>query len=296
MSVNRAPASWLRMFEVAARHLSFTGAAAELQVTPSAVSQQIRMLERRLGKELFHRHPRGLRLTVAGETLVPVCRETFDRLDTALLELFGRRDGQQLVIRVALGFTRSWLLQRLATFANANPDLHIRMVASVWAGEPLDPNVDLDIRLASGPIAGMTSHQLTRDELFPACNPALLKGPTPLNRPADLASQCLLHTIGFAQGWAHWLAAAGVKRCGQQMEIEFDSMLLSAEMAASGHGVALVRTSYARDLIDSGKLVPMFDIRLTAKDNVFVAHAHSLSAESPAARFRNWLLDDLKDV
>src|SRR5437762_13631884 len=99
MKNGKTPVNWLRTFEVAARHLSLSAAASELNVTPAAVSQQVRLLEFRLGEKLFVRHARGLRLTLAGEALVPVCRESFERLDTALAELFGDRGKQQLVIR-----------------------------------------------------------------------------------------------------------------------------------------------------------------------------------------------------
>src|SRR5689334_14816259 len=112
----RTPVNWLRAFEVAARHLSLSSAAQELSVTTAAVSQQVRLLEQRLGVPLFVRHSRGLRLTRAGEALVPACRDSFGRLDAALEELFGQRGKDQLVVRVTLGFARQWLLDRLASF------------------------------------------------------------------------------------------------------------------------------------------------------------------------------------
>src|SRR5829696_4176602 len=122
MATTRTPINWLRAFDVAARHLSLSAAAAELNVTPAAVSQQVRLLEHRLGEPLFVRHARGLRLTLAGEALVPACRESFERLDATLAELFGNRKSDQLVIRVALGFARQWLLDNLAAFATRHPD------------------------------------------------------------------------------------------------------------------------------------------------------------------------------
>lgn len=289
MTTKKTPVSWLRMFEVAAQHLSFSAAAAELHVTPSAVSQQVRLLEHRLGQELFHRHGRGLRLSVAGEALVPVCRESFARLDAALLELFGDQRTQRLVIRVTLGFARQWLLDALAGFSAAHPQVPVRLLASVWAGEPLDASVALDIRLASGPVAGMECHQLTRDALFPVCSPALL-GKGRSKKPPVLDNVPLLHTIGFAQGWPHWLKAAGLQRKGRASDGEFDSLQLSMEMAALGHGVALARSSYAADLIRAGRLVAPFETRLQARDNVFLVHAPGLPPQAPAALLRDWLL------
>src|SRR5215212_11974997 len=115
MAMTKIPVNWLRAFDVAARHLSLSAAAVELHVTPAAVSQQVRLLEQRLGEPLFVRHARGLRLTLAGEALVPACRESFERLDSTLAELFGNRNKHQLVIRVSLGFARRSLLDNLAS-------------------------------------------------------------------------------------------------------------------------------------------------------------------------------------
>lgn len=291
MFERKTPVAWLRVFEVAARNLSFSAAAEELGVTPSAVSQQVRLLESRLGKELFQRHARGLRLTVDGEALVPVCRESFDRLDAAIAELFGRRRGETLKIRVALGFARTWLLGKLASFSQANPDIQIRLVASIWAGEPLDPSVQIDLRLALGPMTGVNSHQLTHDELFPACAPSLLNRYPSLEQPNDLIRHPLLHTIGFAQGWPQWMEMAGIRRPPLSSDIEFDTMQLSVEMAANAYGVALVRTSYAQDLIDVGRLVPLYDLRLPAKDNIYIVHQQNIAQASPEALFRDWLLN-----
>jgi LysR family glycine cleavage system transcriptional activator len=229
---------------------------------------------------------------VAGEALVPVCRESFERLDAALLELFGDRHGDRLVVRVAAGFARHWLLERLAGFSKKHPDIPLRIAASIWAGEPLDPNVELDIRLGSGPLAGMTAIKLTEDELFPVCSPDMAKGRKGLRHPADLATRSLLHTIGFAQGWPQWLAAAGVKRVQTRSDIEFDSVLLSLEMAAMGHGIALARTSFVGDMLSTRRLMAPFPLRLKAVDNVYLMHAPGLAPRSPAAIFRDWLLQN----
>jgi len=290
MKNGKTPVNWLRTFEVAARHLSLSAAASELNVTPAAVSQQVRLLELRLGEKLFVRHARGLRLTLAGEALVPVCRESFERLDTALAELFGDRGKQQLVIRVSLGFARQWLLERLAGFARKHPEIPIRLVTTVWAGEPLDSSVDVDIRLTAGPIPGMQSHQLTHDAVFPVCSPGLAKAPPRLRRPSDLRHRSLLTTIGFAEGWRHWFAAAGIDPEPSATRLEFDSMRLALEMAALGHGVALARSSYAEDLLRAGRVKPLFNVRISASDNVYMTLARGLEGSSPAVQFRDWIL------
>jgi len=290
MPAKKTPVNWLRAFEVAARHLSLSAAALELSVTPAAVSQQVRLLEHRLGEKLFVRHARGLRLTPAGEALVPACRESFARLETTLTELFGSRGREQLVIRVSLGFARQWLLDRVAGFSRRHPDLSIRLVAAVWATDPLDPGVDVDIRLAAGGIAGMESHRLTSDEVFPVCHPRLASGPNRLRRPADLRREMLLATVGFTEGWTHWLAAAGAANEAMKFGPDCDCMSFALEMAALGHGVALARSSYAEDMLRARRLRRLFDVRLEASDNVYLSIPRDMDAKVPAARFRDWLL------
>lgn len=281
----------MRVFEVAARHLSLSAAAQELNVTTAAVSQQVRLLEQRLGAPLFVRHARGLRLTRAGEALVPTCRESFGRLEAALAELFGTRGKNQLVVRVAFGFAKQWLLGRLATFSIKQPDIRVRVIASVWAGEPLDSSIDVDIRIASGPLPGAESHQLTRDEIFPVCSPRLLARGPRLRQPSDLRSQTLVASIGFAQGWRQWFQAAKVKEAPPAASLEFDSMRLALETAALGYAVALARTSYADDLLRSRQLRRLFNVRLLATDNLYLTLAPGAQANTPAGMLRDWLVD-----
>jgi len=287
MGAFRTPVNWLRVFEVAARHLSLSAAAHELNVSTAAVSQQVRLLEQRLGAPLFVRHSRGLRLTRAGEALVPACRDSFGRLDATVDELFGRRGKDTLVVRVALGFARQWLFDELASFCLQQPDIRVRVVASVWAGQPLDSSVDVDIRVASTAVRGAESHELTRDQIFPVCSSRLRAR---LRHPSDLCSQPLLATIGFAQGWREWFHAAKVKDAVPPARMEFDSMRLALETAALGHGIALARTSYAQDLLRARQLRRLFDVPLMATDNLYLALARGTPADAPAALFRDWLL------
>lgn len=290
MNDAKTPLNWLRAFEVSARHLNLSAAAKELHVTPAAISQQVRLLEHRVGVALFERTARGVRLTRAGESLLPVCRESFERMDTALLELFGQRKGNRLVVRVLLGFARSWMIDAVAGFAQQHPDIPVRLVAAVWPGEPLDASVDVDVRLASSAPKGMSALQLTRDHIFPVCSPALAQRLKRSKKAMDWSSQTLLHTIGFEQGWTQWLRAAGTKRQMQGTDLEFDSAQLCLEAAALGHGIALARSSFAADFLASQRLVALPHSQLEAKDQVYLTTALGLSPRAPAALFRDYLL------
>ena len=188
------------------------------------------------------------------------------------------------------GLPRQWLFDKLASFSTQYPDIQTRVVASVWSGQPLDSSIDVDIRIASSPIAEAESHQLTRDEIFPVCNPRLPAHVSRLRRPSDLYSQPLLATIGFAQGWREWFAAAKLKDEFPVPRLEFDSMRLALETAALGHGVALARTSYSEDLLRARQLKRLFDVRLLATDNLYLVLARGTPPDTPAALFRDWLV------
>lgn len=293
MKDSNTPLNWLRAFEVSARHLNLSAAARELHVTSAAVSQQVRLLEHRLGTALFERKARGLRLTRAGESLLPVCRESFERMDAVLLELFGKRKGNRLVVRVLFGFARSWLLNTVAGFNKLHPDIPVRLVASVWPGEPLDASVDVDLRLASSPPKGLEAHQLTHDTVFPVCEPGLALRLQGKRKVLDWSSQTLLHIIGFSQGWQQWFAESQIKRKIDATDLEFDSVHLCLEAAALGHGIALARSSFVKDDLDKRRLVALRGPRLQARDNIFLTLAHGLSAQAPAAVFRDYLLGQL---
>ena len=288
------PLNWLRAFEVSARHLNFSAAARELHVTPAAVSQQVRLLENRVGRALFERNARGLRLTHAGDSLLPVCRESFERLEASLEELFGTRKGDRMVVRVVFGFARAWLLDVVSGFTQAHPDIPVRLTASIWPAEPLDSSVDVDLRLASAPPKGLQSHQLARDSVFPVCSPELARRLQRSRDGIDWASQTLLHSIGFAQGWSHWLAAAQIKRKPRNVDIEFDSVHLCMETACMGHGIALARNSFAAEYMESKRLVPLRLPALEAKDNVYLTLGLGLGPQASATIFRDYLLARLK--
>ncbi len=290
MKDSNTPLNWLRAFEVSARHHNLSAAAKELHVTPAAISQQVRLLEHRVGVALFERNARGVRLTRAGESLLPVCRESFERMDAALLELFGQRKGNRLVVRALLGFARTWLLNAVAEFSTRYPDIPTRLVASVWPGEPLDASVDVDLRLGSSPPKGLEAHQLTRDRIFPVCTPSLALRLKRSKKTMDWSGQTLLHTIGFAQGWQQWFAASGIKRKMQATDLEFDSAQLCLEATALGHGIALGRSSFVKDYLDNKRLVALQQPDLEAKDQVYLTVAMGLSQQAPAALFRDYLL------
>lgn len=285
------PLHWLRAFEAAARHMSFTAAARELNVTQSAVSQQVRLLEAHLRHPLFHRLPRGLRLTEAGRAYLPTLHEAFERLAAGTAEVFGSGDGEPLSVKVTAGFGALWLAPRLERFCAAHPAVELRVTHSIWPADFVGDDLDLEVRYGQGSWPGLRADRLTWERLFPACSPALLEDGPPLRAPADLARHTLLHSVGFRDGWPQWLALAGADEAVDGGRgLHFDTSIMTHALAARGLGVALVRSSLAEGDLAAGRLVAPFDLALETEEAFYVVAPADRARHPHAEAFRTWLL------
>ena len=284
------PPSWLRTFEAAARNLSFTRAAEELHVTQSAVSQQIRLLEDRLGEALFHRLPQSLQLTEAGKAYLPVVHDAFDRLRFGTEELFGSSHSGLVTIRSTPGFGEFWLAPRLEDLFSRHPGIELRVTSTIWNTAFMDSGVDLEIRYGDGSCAGLETAWLTREYLVPVCSPSLAERLA--GDPKNLSEVRLLHTDGFLNGWPEWLRRARVARhVDGGRGSHFDTAILPMKLAEAGAGVALGRRSLIEGGLESGRLVMPFATRLPTEEAFFVAWPAEAELREEAAAVRDWLLD-----
>src|SRR6266576_5098212 len=195
----------LRAFEAAARHLSFTQAASELNVTQTAISHQIRRLEEELGIRLFVRKNRALALTPEAREYLPGIRAAFNDLRLATDRLLRKDDDNVLTISTLASLAAKWLLPRLAAVQEAHPDIDVRITTSTTLVDFKSGGVDAAIRYGRGQWQGLRADWLMADQLFPVCSPALLTGDQPLRRPEDLADHVLLHTSGGTEDdWRLW--------------------------------------------------------------------------------------------
>src|SRR5246500_1032305 len=272
----------LRAFEAAARHLSFTNAASELNVTQTAISHQIRRLEEELGIRLFVRQNRALALTPEARDYLPGVRAAFNDLRQATDRVLRRDNDHVLTVSTLASLAAKWLLPRLSSFQEAHPGIDVRITTSTALVDFRGGDVDAAIRYGRGNWAGLRADWLTADELFPVCSPALLTGDKPLRCPEDLANQTLLHSSGgYDDDWRLWLTAAG---------LPFDLILMTVQAAIDGFGVAMGRTSYVEADIAKGRLVVPFKITLPA-DAGFYLVSPEAKADSPKLRaFRQWLV------
>lgn len=294
MTLKLPPLTWLRAFEAAARHLSFTHAAAELNLTQAAISKQVKLLELHLREALFERRARSLVLTKVGEAYLPKVRDAFERLHAGTVEVFGARRSETLTLRVPVGLGVNWLAARLGGFIAAHPRITLRLVSTVW-NEEFDPaRYDLDIRYGLGRWTGFRADRLTWETMTPLCLPTLAAR---LTDPADLAGQRLIHVLGYQDGWAQWLAAAGVS-AGAALAgaLQVDNSLLAFELAAKGCGVALGRRSMRGPDLVSRRLVAPFALDLPTEEGFFLVEPDDGSRHPDARYLRDWLLAEaIKD-
>lgn len=277
----------LEAFEAAGRLGSFQDAAAELHVTPSAVSRQIRSLEGELGVLLFHRLHRGVRLTDEGCAYLSEVQAALARIGEATSRLVGAAGEARLRLSVLPSFAGNWLLPRLGDLERAHPGLMVEMRATTEYADFERDHVDAAIRFGTGPWPGLWSEALLELRFFPVCSPAVAAG---LHTPADLAGQRLLHESHVPDSWPEWLAAAGVPGLTGAGARTFDNAQLVLEAALASQGVALSTDILADRYLADGRLVRPFEIdAISPRTYHFVCRRSDL--ERPLLRaFRDWLV------
>jgi LysR family glycine cleavage system transcriptional activator len=283
------PLNWLRAFEAAARHLSFTEAGDELGVTQAAVSQQIRQLEDWLGAQLFKRLPRSLALTDAGIAYLPIVRDGIERIDLGTAEIFGRPEGRPVTLRATATIAALWLAPMLARFRAEHPAIAVR-VTTLWA--PVDfgqDGVDIEIRYGAGTWPGVKAHRLFEESFFPVASPAYLAA-NPVEQPADLAGHRLVHAIGEREGWGAYAQLAGITGLDPAEGIQCDSLVVALNAAAAGAGIALATAPVADALIASGGLVDVFGRRWPARLAHHLVVPETADPAREVAQVAGWLL------
>jgi len=293
------PLTSLRAFEAAARHLSFKDAAAELNVTPGAVSQQVKLLEDQCGVALFKRMTRALALTEAGRIAAPRLTAAFDQLADAYELIRRRRGTDQLVVSVPPTFGARWLVPRLGRFQERHPEIELRLDANNRLVDFTRDDVDVAVRFGAGAYPGLVAECLIGRRVFPVSSPALLDGPKPLREPADLRHHTLLHhqhpdTAEVDPAWAMWLKAAGVIGVDASRGPRFSTYGLAVDAAAAGQGVALSDDVLVADDLAQGRLVSPFgaDEAAPSAFSYFVVYPEGRGDEPRIGAFRTWLHEE----
>ncbi|MDR6287579.1 MULTISPECIES: LysR substrate-binding domain-containing protein [Inquilinus] len=282
------PLPALNAFEAAARHGSFTRAAAELGLTQAAVSYHINRLEQRLGTPLFIRRGRSLALTEAGERLAVEVVDAFGRLRAAVGGETGAA-AHALAVASVPTFATHWLAPRLGAFQAAHPDIAIKLATSTELGDRTDDRLTADVEIRSGPGGfppALAAHRLLEVRLACVVAPRLAAG---LRRPADVLS---LPLIGMTMSWDAWFDAVGV-RAPESMRKpapRFDSQVASAQAAATGMGAALVTPDFFTEDLAAGRLVAPFPVVVDRGKGYWLVHAADQRHRPKIRAFRDWIL------
>lgn len=281
----------LRAFEVAARHLSFTRAAQELNVTQAAVSHQIKALESDLGTPLFRRLTRSLSLTEEGRALFAVVGDAFERITAVAEKLRAGAGGDTLTVSLGPYFAAAWLSPRIGRFWRRHPDIRLHLHHTI---EPVDFSasaIDLAVDWGDGSWPGLESDLLMRVRATPVCSPALLDGPQPLRTPDDLRHHTLLHEAGH-EGWPLWLAAAGATMVDAEAGPVIDDHNVVIHAAMEGQGVALGEASFIAQDVAAGRLARPFDLAVDIDAAYYIVYPPGALAQRRVRAFRDWLLEE----
>lgn len=284
----------LRAFEAAARHLSFREAGDELCVTHSAISHQIKDLERDLGEPLFWRKGRRVELTEAGALLFPVLRDAFARIGETAMYLRQRSGSGELTVQVYVTVASRWLLPRLHRFEAANPDLRLRLSTSHRSWDFDADNADVGMIYREPPLdPELIYWPLFRAKLIAVAEPALVQGGFGLRQPADLVNHRLL-SVYTAQGdWIRWLEAAGIGELASRRSLGFDSYLLALEAAIDGRGVALVPNFVAATDLRTGRLVKPFALEVPQPGAWYLVCRRERALDRGVRDLRQWLVAEV---
>jgi len=278
------PLNALRLFEAAARHLSFKNAAEELLLTPSAVSHGIQSLEQWLSVALFTRTAKGLVLTDAGASYYPTVQAALDMITNGSQRISARQH-RRLRISVAPTFANRLLMPALGEFQDAHPDIAVDIDTSLDYVELGDNSADIAIRVGKGGWTDVTAEELLRETLVPVCAPERLR---------DFADKALgdlplIHVTTVSEDWARWAAATGRKAPSPNRGLRFDTLQMAFDAAARGLGVAIGRRPLIDSELKSGHLVALWTPEVRCESAHWLVSTSRKSDEPAVRAFRAWI-------
>lgn len=283
----------LRTFEAVARLKSFKLASSELNVTPSAVSHQIRQLEEELGCRLSRRGRSGFELTSQGRKLAETLKRSFRRISETVEQLRDE-NSSRIVLQVYSTFAVRWLLPRMESFEAAHPDLEIRLITS-QADVNLSESTSDACVMIGAPIRREVDYTLLfSSRVYPVCSPEYLEKNGPILKPNDLRDHTLLQVYPSQNDWTVWLNTVGAPSVDPSGNARFDSYDHALNMAVRGMGVALAIDPFADEDLAAGRLVELFPgQRVFLPGKWFFASLATRRNEPKVTALRQWLLDEM---
>ncbi len=275
------PLNWLRAFEASARHLSFTGAAGDLNMTQSAISQQIKSLEQHLGRPLFHRRTRALELTQTGMTYLPVVRDAFRTLSQGTRAIT-RVPDNVLRVQCNLSFAIHWLSPRLHQFQAECPGVRLDLSTELWEPRDLAKEADIEIRFSLRPPDTVLAEPLMRDSYYPVCAPGCA---VPLE---DVQHQALFDCSGMMANWATWAEEQDL-RWGDPPVTYVTTYAVPLAVAASGRGMALGHDALVAGMIAQGRMIAPYPHRAAMPEAYYLIQSAQAQSMPAAQAFSAWL-------
>ncbi len=286
------PLQTLRAFEAAARLRSFTAAARELNITQSAVSQQVQLLEESLGKTLFDRLTRRLALTRAGELFAPTVRQALEMIAEVTGHVCADAPASDLSLAVIPSLSTRWLVARLPRFRGRHPDIDLALFPAIEASEIQECGADLGILYGTGRWRGFRSEELLRETIFPVCSPDLLAAS--FRHVDDIFGCTLLRDADVKhEYWPAWLAAAGTRKRVVTQGPRFDSLSDMIAAAIDGQGIALVRGLLVADDLKVGRLVKPFKTEIPSRYAYHLVWSKTPRNRTAALAFREWITEEM---
>ncbi|MDI3469550.1 MAG: Transcriptional regulator, LysR family [Pseudolabrys sp.] len=295
------PLSALRAFEAAARHLSMSAAARELNVTAGALSHQIRGLEEMLGVRLFERRVRAIALTAAGKQLYPGLQTGFAQIRDAVAGLAVAGQPNVLVVSTSPGMTSKWLAPRLYKFGAAHPDIDVRISSSLTNANFETDGIDLAVRnmsVTAPPDRMLEVERLADITFIPVCSPRLIDKHGPVKTAHDLARLPLIHdetlkSRAAQADWKDWFTAAGVTDADLRRGLRFNSADHALDAAGESAGVLLAHSLLAYDDLRTGRLVIPVKLSIAPGRAFHLVSARGRKPSPAAEAFKSWIKDEV---
>lgn len=294
------PLTAIKAFEAAARHENYRKAAAELLVSPAAISQQVALLEDYLDVKLFARMSNKIQLTAAGRSFLPLLTQSLDQIAQASLRIRSERIKGSVKLGVLPAMAVHWLIPRLAQFNQQFPDLTLSVHTTPNVSHIMDDDVDITIHYCDGRVEGMHTFLLMRESVFPICSPKLMGKTGGLNSIRDISKYTLIHDIdGRRQqpwlGWEYWIKKLKLNIHPEHHPgFEFRDSISVMHATINGLGVALGRSALIGDLLETGQLVRPFKVHLTADYGYYIAVSEKYRNKPEIKAVIDWLLSQAK--
>ncbi|NHI01683.1 LysR family transcriptional regulator [Oceanimonas sp. MB9] len=280
------PHNWLFVFKVIVESGSITEASEKLNVSQSAVSQQIKSLEDYLGKRLIIRGKKGIVLTDVGKHYYNVIRVSLDNISVATEKLFGFEQKDTITIKSNYSFVDVWLSRHISAFYHAHPNTSIEIYTMLWLSDFRNIGNEIEIRYGDGTWSDAKVHRLTNDSIFPVCSPKTKRN---ITKPEHILDYPLVSVMGNKTGWTEWLQEMGVHAGGKSASLYVESNLLAYKASISGDYISLGINSLVDHFLQDGSLVRLDDRELKTTEDFFLLEPAEQFISEKEKVFIDWI-------